>query len=141
MFRKITVAFDESPEAGRALLAAVELAKSLHASLTVISVIEPAPIYFSFSTLAAPYIRWTDEIRTKYVTLLAKAREFAKTLDSPSKRNSQMEMKSRAFLKPQDIISLISLLFGMPNTIGSLATLRKKLQSTSLVRYWESGSY
>jgi nucleotide-binding universal stress UspA family protein len=77
MFRKITVAFDESPEAGRALLAAVELAKSLHASLTVISVIEPAPIYFSFSTLAAPYIRWTDEIRTKYVTLLAKAREFA----------------------------------------------------------------
>jgi nucleotide-binding universal stress UspA family protein len=77
MFRKITVAFDESPEAGRALLAAVELAKSLHASLTVISVTEPAPIYFSFSTLAAPYIRWTDEIRTKYVTLLAKAREFA----------------------------------------------------------------
>ena len=52
MFRKITIAFDESPEAGRALQAAVELAKSLHASLTVISVIEPAPIYFSFSALA-----------------------------------------------------------------------------------------
>ncbi|HTF63475.1 MAG TPA: universal stress protein [Edaphobacter sp.] len=77
MFRKITVAFDESPEAGRALQAAVELAKSLHASLTVISVIEPAPIYFSFSTSAAPYIRWNDEMRNKYITLQAKARKFA----------------------------------------------------------------
>ncbi|HZY62378.1 MAG TPA: universal stress protein [Edaphobacter sp.] len=77
MFRKITVAFDESPEAGRALQAAVELAKSLHASLTVISVIEPAPIYFSFSTLAAPYIQWTDEMRTKYIALQTKARKFA----------------------------------------------------------------
>ncbi|QHS53073.1 universal stress protein [Edaphobacter sp. 12200R-103] len=77
MFRKITVAFDESPEAGRALQAAVELAKSLNASLTIVSVIEPAPIYFSFSTSAAPYIRWTDEMRTRYIGLQAKAREFA----------------------------------------------------------------
>ena len=56
MFRRITVAFDESAEAGRALQVAIELAKSLRASLTVISVIEPAPIYFSFSTSVAPYI-------------------------------------------------------------------------------------
>ena len=77
MFRKITVAFDESPEAGRALQTAIELAKSLRASLTIVSVIEPAPIYFSFSTLAAPYIRWTDEMRTKYMTLQAKVRKFA----------------------------------------------------------------
>ncbi len=77
MFRKITVAFDESPESGRALQAAVELAKSLHASLSVISVIEPPPIYFSFSTLVAPYIRWTDEMRTRYTTLQAKTRKLA----------------------------------------------------------------
>lgn len=38
MFKKITVAFDESQEAGRALLAAIELAKSFDASLNVISV-------------------------------------------------------------------------------------------------------
>src|SRR2546429_445975 len=61
MFRRITVAFDESAEAGRALQAVIELAKSLRASLTVISVIERSPIYFSFSTSAAPYIRWSDE--------------------------------------------------------------------------------
>jgi nucleotide-binding universal stress UspA family protein len=77
MFRKITVAFDESEEAGRALQAAIELAKSLRANLTVISVIEPAPIYFSFSTSAAPYIRWSDEMRNRYIALQEKARKFA----------------------------------------------------------------
>lgn len=77
MFRKITVAFDESEEAARALQAAVELAKSLDASLNVISVIEPPPIYFSFSTLVAPYTRWTDEMQTRYTNLQSKARQLA----------------------------------------------------------------
>lgn len=76
-FYKITVAFDESPESGRALQVAVELAKSLHASLAIIIVIEPAPIHFSFSTLVAPYNRWTDEMRTRYNSLQAKARKLA----------------------------------------------------------------
>jgi len=56
---------------------AIELAKSLRASLTVISVIEPAPIYFSFSTSVAPYIRWSDEMRNRYSTLQERARKFA----------------------------------------------------------------
>jgi nucleotide-binding universal stress UspA family protein len=77
MFRRISVAFDESEEAGRALQTACELAKSLGASLHVISVIEPPPIYFSFSTLAAPYIRWTEEMQTRYATLQSKARKLA----------------------------------------------------------------
>lgn len=74
MYRKITVAFDESEEAGRALQTAIELAKILNASLGVISVIEPPPIYFSFSTLIAPYLRWTDEMQTRYTNLQSKAR-------------------------------------------------------------------
>jgi nucleotide-binding universal stress UspA family protein len=77
MFRRISVAFDESEEAGRALQTACELAKSLGASLHVISVIEPPPIYFSFSTLAAPYNRWTEEMQTRYTTLQSKARKLA----------------------------------------------------------------
>ena len=56
---------------------AVELAKILNASLGVISVIEPPPIYFSFSTLIAPYLRWTDEMQTRYTNLQSKARELA----------------------------------------------------------------
>jgi nucleotide-binding universal stress UspA family protein len=77
MFKKITIAFDESEEAGRALLAAIELAKSFGASLNVISVIEPPPIYFSFSTSVAPYIRWTNEMQTRYTNLQSKARQLA----------------------------------------------------------------
>jgi nucleotide-binding universal stress UspA family protein len=77
MFKRITIAFDESEEAGRALLAAIELAKSFNASLNVISVIEPPPIYLSFSTSAAPYIRWTNEMQTRYTNLQSKARQLA----------------------------------------------------------------
>ena len=77
MFRNITVAFDESEEAGRAPLAGVELAKTFDASLDVISVIEPPPIYFSFLTSAAPYLQWTDEMQSKYAMLQAKARKLA----------------------------------------------------------------
>jgi nucleotide-binding universal stress UspA family protein len=77
MYKKITVAFDESEEAGRALKTALELAKILNASLGVISIIEPPPIYFSFSTMVAPYVRWTDEMQTRYTDLQSKARELA----------------------------------------------------------------
>jgi nucleotide-binding universal stress UspA family protein len=77
MFKKITIAFDESEEAGRALLAAIELAKSFEASLNVISVIEPPPIYLSFSTSVSPYIRWTNEMQTRYTNLQSKARQLA----------------------------------------------------------------
>src|ERR1700754_3446081 len=77
MFKKITVAFDESEEAGRALQAAIELAKSLNSSLDVISVIEPPPIYYSFSVLADPYIWWTNEMKTRYTNLQSKARQLA----------------------------------------------------------------
>lgn len=74
MFKKITIAFDESEEADRALLAAIELAKSFEASLNVISVIEPPPIYFSFLPSVVPYIRWTNEMQTRYTNLQSKAR-------------------------------------------------------------------
>jgi len=114
MFGRITVAFDESPEAGRALQAAVELAKSLHASLTVISVIEPAPIYFFFSTLAAPCIRWTDEMRTKYITLQAKARKFAEdaglTIEAELSNGDEVESILKAARHHQSDLLVI----GMP---------------------------
>jgi hypothetical protein len=134
MFRKITVAFDESAEAGRALQAAIELAKLLRASLTVISVIEPAPIYFLFSTSAAPYIRWSDEMRNRYITLQIRLANLQRMLASPLRPNSQMEMKPRAFSKLQNITNLICLSSECLNTIGSSATLHKKSPSACHVR-------
>jgi len=77
MFHKIMVAYDESPEAGRALPASIELAKVLGAELSVVTVLEPLPIYYSFATIAAPAIHWTEEKRTKYSALQAEARQEA----------------------------------------------------------------
>jgi nucleotide-binding universal stress UspA family protein len=45
MFKKILVAYDGSPESGRALIVGVELAKSLKADLSTVYVYENVPAY------------------------------------------------------------------------------------------------
>jgi nucleotide-binding universal stress UspA family protein len=45
MFKKILVAYDGSPEAGRALIVGVQLAKSLKADLSTVYVFEKVPAY------------------------------------------------------------------------------------------------
>ena len=45
MFKKILVAYDGSPEAGRALIVGIQLAKSLKADLSTIYVFEKLPAY------------------------------------------------------------------------------------------------
>lgn len=49
MFKNVAVAYDESPEAGRALRAAIELAKTLDIGLTAITVMEKLPAYTAFA--------------------------------------------------------------------------------------------
>jgi nucleotide-binding universal stress UspA family protein len=45
MFKKILVAYDGSPEAGRALIVGIQLAKSLNADLRTVYVYEKLPAY------------------------------------------------------------------------------------------------
>jgi nucleotide-binding universal stress UspA family protein len=45
MFKKILVAYDGSPEAGRALMVGIQLAKSLNADLRTVYVYEKLPAY------------------------------------------------------------------------------------------------
>ena len=78
MFHKIMVAYDESAEAGRALQASIELAKTLGAELTVVTVLEPLPGYYSFAVSSVPAWNWTEEKRIRYGTLQAEARQQAK---------------------------------------------------------------
>ncbi len=54
MFKKIAVAFDESPEARRAFRSALDLAKLAGAELTMITVIENLPSYISYVSAVAP---------------------------------------------------------------------------------------
>ena len=79
MFHKIMVAYDESSEAGRALRASIELAKTLSAELSVVTVLEPIPGYYSFAVSAVPAFNWTEEKRVRYRALQDKARQQAKT--------------------------------------------------------------
>jgi nucleotide-binding universal stress UspA family protein len=78
MFHKIMVAYDESAEAGRALQASIELAKTLGAELTVVTVLEPLPGYYSFAVSSVPAWNWTEEKRIRYGALQAEARQQAK---------------------------------------------------------------
>ena len=52
MFRKIVVAFNESPESQRAFLVAVKLAKSLNAELQAVTAIGELPAYTAFAGIA-----------------------------------------------------------------------------------------
>jgi nucleotide-binding universal stress UspA family protein len=54
MFRKIVVAHNESPEAERALGAAVKLAKSLNGELHRVIVMSGLPAYAAFAHAADP---------------------------------------------------------------------------------------
>ena len=54
MFKKILVAYDESPESGRALLTAIHLAKGLNAELRAVSVQENLPPYAGYIDAEVP---------------------------------------------------------------------------------------
>src|SRR5208337_2595040 len=79
MFRKIAVAYDESPEAARALTAAIDLAKTVGVGLETITVMEEFPAYTAFATGADPaMLTALKEDREKfYENLQAKARAAA----------------------------------------------------------------
>jgi nucleotide-binding universal stress UspA family protein len=52
MFRKIVVAFNESPESQRALMVALKLAKSLNAELQAVTAVGELPAYTAFAGVA-----------------------------------------------------------------------------------------
>lgn len=54
MFKRIAVGFDESPEAGRAFRAALDLAKLCGSELYLVTVIEPLPPYTGYISSVAP---------------------------------------------------------------------------------------
>jgi nucleotide-binding universal stress UspA family protein len=54
MYKKMMVAYDESPEAKRALTRAIELAKVMGAELRLVTVSEPLPAYVAYADVAFP---------------------------------------------------------------------------------------
>lgn len=79
MFTKVAVAYDESPEARRALSAAITLTKCLGAALQTITVMEQLPAYTAYGTAADASIKTIlEDDRSKfYEKLQAEARATA----------------------------------------------------------------
>jgi nucleotide-binding universal stress UspA family protein len=79
MFKKIAVAFDESPEAGRAFHSALDLAKFSSATVHLITVLEGFPAYMSYVAAVAPNVPvlLREEKRSFYSDLQGKAKAEA----------------------------------------------------------------
>jgi nucleotide-binding universal stress UspA family protein len=79
MFRKIAVAYNESPEADHALLCAVQLAKSLAAELCTVTVAVELPTYPAFAGAADSSLSQTlaNDRAEFYELLEQKARSVA----------------------------------------------------------------
>jgi nucleotide-binding universal stress UspA family protein len=61
MYKKITVAYNETPEAERALISAIQLAKSLGAELRTVTVMAEPPAYAAFAAAGDPSLPRTLE--------------------------------------------------------------------------------
>ena len=79
MFSKILIAYDESPESGRALLTGIHLAKSLNAELTAVSVQENLPPYAGYIDAEVPggTALLRQQAADYYRDLLTRARQAA----------------------------------------------------------------
>jgi nucleotide-binding universal stress UspA family protein len=54
VYKRMMVAYDESPEAKRALVRAIELAQMMGAELRLVTVSEPLPAYVAYADVAFP---------------------------------------------------------------------------------------
>ena len=61
LFRKIVVAYNESPESRRALQSAIELAKSVNAELQTVTVKADLPAYTAFAAVDSSLVETLNE--------------------------------------------------------------------------------
>jgi nucleotide-binding universal stress UspA family protein len=84
MFKKIVVAYNESHEAERALIAAIKLAKTLDAELHAVTAMAGLPAYTAFAEVADSSARkmLEDDQVKFYSTLQQRARTLAQQHES-----------------------------------------------------------
>ena len=79
MYKRIAIAYNESPEASRALASAIHLAKALGAELRAITVMQELPPYTAYATAADCSLAGTltEDRRAFYEQMQANARQIA----------------------------------------------------------------
>ena len=115
MFHKIMVAYDDSPEASRALQVAIDLAAAVGADLGVVTVLEPLPSYYSFAVSAALAIDWSENRRARCVQLQARARRRAAAAGLYLDTDLIMGDKVNGILEGTQRYQSDLLVVGMPN--------------------------
>lgn len=80
MFKRIVVAYNESPEAARALTSAIQLAKMLRAELRAVTIAQGLPAYTAYVVAADPSLTriLVKDRREAYEKLHSEAREAAR---------------------------------------------------------------
>ena len=92
MFKRIVVAYNESPEASRALTTALRFAKLFGSELRAVVIFHPPLLSTSFASAVSSSFSETliDDQRNRCVQLLADARELAvkgdRPVDEPARR-------------------------------------------------------
>ena len=67
MFRKIVVAYNESPESHRAFVSAIKLAKSVNAELLMVTAMADLPAYTAYASAAdSSIVRVLEQDRLKF---------------------------------------------------------------------------
>ena len=130
MFKKVVVAFDESPEADRAFRSALDLAKFFTPELYIVTVVEDLPPYVGYISAVAPDVPGIlrADRQAFYADLHSKARSAAEqagvTLHSEILEGHEMEGLLRLVDRLRPDLLVIGLRFepgGMSQYIGGTA--------------------
>jgi nucleotide-binding universal stress UspA family protein len=126
MYRKMMVAYDESPEATRALARAIELAKVMGAELRLVTVSEPLPAYVAYADVAFPGSQ----------RMLAEERQaFYSTLQEEAKaRAAESGLSADGIIVEGDEVQ--SIVDSITSWSADLLVIGRRHHSSPLTRIW-----
>jgi nucleotide-binding universal stress UspA family protein len=122
MFKKIAVAYDESPAAGRALRYGLDLAKLTGGEVTIVTIIEDLPAYISYVTAVAPDVPvlLTNQRHAFYFDLHSRAKKAAQDMGVDIHSELIEGREIDGLLQAIDTIHPELLLIGLRRDVGGL---------------------
>ena len=126
MYKKMMVAYDESPEAKRALTRAIELAKPMGAELRLVTVSEPLPAYVAYADVAFPGSQ----------RMLAEERQafYSKLQEEAKARAAESGVVADAVIVEGDEVQ--SIVDSITSWHADLLVIGRRHHSSPLTRIW-----
>jgi nucleotide-binding universal stress UspA family protein len=126
MYRKMMVAYDESPEATRALARAIELAKVMGAELRLVTVSEPLPAYVAYADVAFPGSQ----------RMLAEERQafYSKLQEEAKARAAESGLRADGIIVEGDEVD--SIVNSITSWHADLLVIGRRHHSSPLTRIW-----